>query len=458
MRQDSELLLLTGESLAEQATPLASTLGLSAKRAELGAELALDQRPVVLLLLELATADELAVAGRVLRQAQRVAPPLPVVLAGPAELARRAVEQGATWFLPTPVAASELARVLRAALSQDEAGLPAPAALVESALVGESKALSRVKDRIQRVAGGAATLLLRGESGTGKELVARAIHDASPRKDGPFMKVHCAALPDTLLESELFGYERGAFTGAHARKAGRVELAEGGTLFLDEIGDITPSMQVKLLRLLQDREFERLGGTQALTADVRFLAATHRDLEAMVKAGEFREDLFYRLNVVTIWLPPLRARREDIARLASRFCEQSAELNGRPGLLLEPAALMALTAMRWPGNVRQLKNFVERLVVLAEQQSIGPDDVKRAQTDETAHFSTQTQAPPLLSSLATDRDDAVLRPLGEEVRLAERRALLKALEHTAGNRVWAARVLGIGRATLYKKLAEHGIS
>jgi two-component system response regulator AtoC len=328
------------------------------------------------------------------------------------------------------------------------------------AMLGESKAMQQVRELIARAAPGNATVLVRGESGTGKELAARAIHEQSPRRAKPFVKVHCAALPDNLLESELFGYERGAFTGADARKPGRVELARGGTLFLDEIGDITPATQVKLLRLLQDRQYERLGGTETLDADVRFVAATHRDLEGMSERGEFRQDLFYRLNVVPIWMPPLRARRDDIEQLARSFCEASAQANAKPGIALDAGALAALRAQRWPGNVRQLQNLVERLVVLAPGETIGEADVKGA-LSAAVRFVTQTAtpgsgegAPGGEPTPATGGDGG---RLDDAVRDAERKALLKALEQAGGNRTEAARILGVSRRTLYTKLEELGI-
>ena len=237
--------------------------------------------------------------------------------------------------------------------------------------------MREVQDLIRRAAGSTATVLIRGESGTGKELAARAIHDNSPRRNAPFVKIQCAALPDTLIESELFGYEKGAFTGAASRKPGRVELAEGGTLFLDEIGDVTPVIQVKLLRLLQDREFERLGGTQTLKSTARFVAATHQPLEELIKTRAFREDLFYRLNVVPIWIPALRARAGDVESLARHFCRQFGEANGRGPLELEPDALALLQQQAWPGNVRELQNFIERLVVLSDGDTLTASDVIR---------------------------------------------------------------------------------
>jgi two-component system response regulator AtoC len=332
----------------------------------------------------------------------------------------------------------------------------------KAGLLGDSEAIQRVKDLVARTAPVIATALVRGETGTGKEVVARALHAESPRRDGPFIKVHCAALPDALLESELFGYEKGAFTGATARKPGRVELAEGGTLFLDEIGDISAAVQVKLLRLLQDREYERLGGVTSLRADVRFVAATHRNLEAMVKSGDFREDLFYRLNVVTLWLPPLRARRDDIPLLAREFCAEFARAYGKPNVELDSDALQLLRSERWPGNVRQLQNLVERLVVLASG-TITAADV-RSEMTEQAQFKTQVTAPPqpppspAATPDAKDAPPSVALPLNEVMRDAEKAALERALRQAGGNRTVAARILAISRATLYAKMAEHGLA
>jgi two-component system response regulator AtoC len=294
-------------------------------------------------------------------------------------------------------------------------------------------------------------VLIRGETGTGKEIAARTIHRLSSRRDGPFIKVHCAALPDALLESELFGYEKGAFTGAAARKPGRVELAQGGTLFLDEIGDVTPAVQIKLLRVLQDREFERLGGTETLRTDARFCAATHRDLEGMIQRGEFREDLFYRLNVVPLWIPPLRARRPDIDALTRAFCARFGSAHGKPGVTFDDDAMRALRRERWPGNVRQLQNFVERLVVLTASSVITLRDV----TDELSRqvrFVTQAPSSIVAPQAAVTPDDGSLE---EQVRHAEREALKRALDRAKGNRTVAARILGINRRTLYNKIVEY---
>lgn len=311
-------------------------------------------------------------------------------------------------------------------------------------MIGRSSNMRTVLDLVSRAAPTRSTILIRGESGTGKELIARAIHEQSARRNGPFIKVHCAAIPDTLLESELFGYEKGAFTGAVTRKPGRVELAEGGTLFLDEIGDITPAMQVKLLRVLQEREYERLGGKETLRADIRFVAATHRDLEAMMLSGQFREDLFYRLTVVPIWAPALRERPDDIIELAAHFCARIAEESGIRACL-DDEALDVLSRQAWPGNVRQLQNFIERLVVLSDGPTLRAADVMR-------ELKRQPSAQPAVAIGL----DAQTLPARREA--AEKDALVFALQRAGNNRTEAARLLGVSRRTLYKKLSAFGMS
>jgi two-component system response regulator AtoC len=320
-------------------------------------------------------------------------------------------------------------------------------------LLGTSSVMDRVREMIARSATGMATVLVRGETGTGKELVAKALHQMSPRAQGPFVALHCAALPESLLESELFGYEKGAFTGAVARKIGRVEAASGGTLFLDEIGEITAATQAKLLRLIQEREYQRLGGVAPLRADVRFVAATHRDLEAMVKAGTFREDLFYRLNVVPLWVPPLRARGRDLELLAVQFCARFARENQRGNMSISLEALNLIRRMRWPGNVRQLQNFVERLVVLGSGELITEADVQRSVSDVSPFESLVAE----LSSISEHRPVEQVRPLDESMRAAEKEAISRALKAAEGNRAKASRLLGISRASLYNKLREHGL-
>lgn len=379
-------------------------------------------------------------------------PDIPVVMLtahGNVEDAVAAMKLGATEFLQKPFEKEEILFVVEKVLARPDDRPPEPPSMGEG-FVGESDAMTEVFELINRAARSEATVLVRGETGTGKELVARAIHERSPRADGPFVKVHCAGLPETLLESELFGYEKGAFTGASSRKPGRIELAQGGTLFLDEIGDVTLATQVKLLRVLQDREFERVGGTSTLKADVRFVAATHRDLEQMLGEDTFREDLFYRLNVIPIWSPPLRERRDDIVRLARHFCERFAEANGRD-MELADSALIRLQSEAWPGNVRQLQNIIERLVVLSDGERLEAKDVER----ELRRTSRR------LDSSRTDEPDGSqgneTETLEERRRRAEEEAVRDALEKSGGNRSQAARLLGVSRRTFYNKLEEYGV-
>jgi two-component system NtrC family response regulator len=276
-------------------------------------------------------------------------------------------------------------------------------------MVGESPELQSVYEVVRQAAPTRATVLILGESGTGKELIAQALHETSDRRDKPFIKVSCAALSDTLLESELFGHEKGSFTGAVARREGRFELADGGTLFLDEIGEIPHATQVKLLRVLQARELERVGGTQTIKVDVRLVAATNRDLSAEVKAGRFREDLFYRLNVVSVTLPPLRRRKGDIPALVSHFVERAAKVYGKAIAGVAPGFLQALLAHDWPGNVRELENAIERAVVLAKGTQLTSDDLPPSLNGPRAELPPGPA--PVLGTLYTIERDAILRTL-----------------------------------------------
>ena len=305
-------------------------------------------------------------------------------------------------------------------------------------LVGDSPELQAVFEVVQRAAPTKATVLVLGESGTGKELIAQALHEESPRRDKAFIKVSCAALSETLLESELFGHERGSFTGAQARREGRFELADGGTLFLDEIGEIAPTTQVKLLRVLQEREFERVGGTQTLKVDVRVVAATNRDLATEVKAGRFREDLFYRLNVVAVTLPPLRRRKSDIPALVSHFIEKYTVSYGKQVTGLAAGTLNALLAHDWPGNVRELENAIERAVVLSKSTEIGADDLP----------------PTLRGPRPVQRDPGSLIP-GATLWEIEREAILRTLELTDGSTSRAAEILGISVRKIQYRLKEY---
>jgi len=310
-------------------------------------------------------------------------------------------------------------------------------------IVGDSSRLQAVFEVIKQAAPTRATILVLGESGTGKELVAQAIHEESPRRDRPFVKVNCAALTETLLESELFGHDKGSFTGAVARREGRFELANGGTLFLDEIGEISPGMQVKLLRVLQQREFERVGGTQTIRVDVRIVAATNRDLAAEVEAGRFREDLFYRLNVVAMTLPPLRERREDIPALVNHFLSKFCDTYGKTIDGLLPGTLNALLAYSWPGNVRELENVIERAVVLAKGRQLTTDDLP-------AVFLGPRPAPPR-------QNGAPAAPLipGATLYDIEREAILRTLESVSGSTARAAEVLGISARKIQYRLREY---
>jgi two-component system response regulator AtoC len=434
----------------------------------------LEKEPVEVVVSDLALPDMsgLAFIGAVEQQW----PGLPVVvLAANASVpeAVSALKAGAADFLQKPFDREELVYVLHKALTLVEMRAehpPPPSSAEQVGILGTSATMRQVFSTIERAAQGTATVLVRGESGTGKELVARAIHDASPRADQPFVKIDCASLPETLIESELFGYEKGAFTGATARKPGRAELADKGTLFLDEIGELSLSLQAKLLRLLQDRELERLGGTKTIKVDLRVVAATHRDLEGMVERQQFRLDLFYRLNVVPLWLPPLRARREDIDLLVAHFCKACGAANGKPDVTIDKDAVRALRGQRWPGNVRQLQNFVERLVVLCESKLIGEADV-RAELSRQVRFSTQPGSSRLHSAVApalqggasgsaaeSSHDaPAEILPLDLQMRAAEKKALERALRFAKQNRSLAARLLGVSRSTLYAKLEEYGL-
>jgi DNA-binding NtrC family response regulator len=307
-------------------------------------------------------------------------------------------------------------------------------------LIGHSEPMQQVFEMIQQVAPSRATALITGPSGTGKELVAHAIHQLSPRKNGPFVAVHCAALATNLLESELFGHERGAFTGAVERRQGRFESADGGTLFLDEIGEIDPQVQVKVLRVLEERTFERVGGSKTITTDVRLIAATNRDLAQMVKEGKFREDLYFRLNVVTIALPPLQERAEDIPLLATHFLAESARENNKPVRELTQEAMNALLAYSWPGNVRELRNYIERAVVLSKGDKITLRELPQTVRDEaTAAGEGGLPAARIVKSDIT-------------IEEAEKQMIIRALKETNGNRTEAAKRLGISRRTLHRKL------
>lgn len=328
-------------------------------------------------------------------------------------------------------------------------------------IVGRSEPLQRVIDRVRLVAPSKATILIEGESGTGKELVAQAVHQASSRSRGPFVAVHCAALSDTLLESELFGHERGAFTGAIERRVGRFESAEGGTLFLDEIGEISSSTQVKLLRFLETKAVERVGGTKPISLDVRLVAATNRNLEQMVAEGKFREDLFFRLNVVRIGLPPLRERPDDIPLLLAHYLKSFAAENNLPPMAVEPGALRTLQGYRWPGNIRELRNFAENVVVTHRGGRLTEYDLDpKFRGERLALPSPASQPSVSVAPSSTVGGGAVRLALpavaGESLSVEdnEKRLLREALLKARGNRTKAAQLMGISRRTLHRKIAQ----
>ncbi|HTI73065.1 MAG TPA: sigma-54 dependent transcriptional regulator [Candidatus Limnocylindria bacterium] len=313
-------------------------------------------------------------------------------------------------------------------------------------IIGETGAMKEIFDQIQQIGPTQAKVLITGESGTGKELVAKAIHQLSHRARGPMITVNCAAIPASLLEAELFGHEKGAFTGAHERRIGRVEQAQSGTLFLDEIGEVDPSTQVKLLRLLGERTFERLGSNKTQTADVRFLSATNKDLKTLVKEGKFREDLFYRIAVITIHLPPLRERVGDIPALAQAFLTEFAAENGKKLQGFGTDAMDAMLRYRWPGNVRELRATVERAVVLSRGEWVMARDLPPEVRDLQAEIEA--------SAAETERK------IGSgklSLKEAEKQLIIHALKECGGNRTGAAKKLGISRRTLHRKLHEFGL-
>jgi two-component system response regulator HydG len=380
-----------------------------------------------------------------LRAAKAIAPDVDVILLtafGTVEEAVKAMKDGAYDFLTKPFRREQLLKLIDKALERRDLIEKNKALqqrlddlLRQGAIIGGSPAFRRMMTLVEQVASSSATVLIQGESGTGKELVARAIHERSARAAKPFVAVNCAALPETLLESELFGYERGAFTGAAGRKEGRFELADGGTLFLDEVADLSSVTQPKILRVLQEGEFERLGGTRSIRVDVRLVAASNQDLSQMVKEKRFREDLFYRLNVITIHVPPLRERREDIPVLAQHFLRVYAAKNNRKLEGLTDDALRRLEAYAWPGNVRELENVIERGVVLARGSQVDVADL-----------------PPEIAG-ATPLPEGVLTVrIGTPLAEVTQRLLDETLRVTKGNKTLTAKLLGIDVRTVARKL------
>lgn len=376
-------------------------------------------------------------------------PTIPVIILtghGTIESAVNAMRAGAFDFMTKPVNLDRLGLLVKRALSTRELVLQHRQLQEEldkhrnyTNIIGTSSEMKRIFEKVQQVAPTRASVLITGESGVGKELVADAIHNLSGRKDRPLIKVHCAALSESLLESELFGHEKGAFTGAVSRKRGRFELANGGTILLDEIGEISQSVQIKILRVLQEKKFERVGGEETLEVDTRIVSATNRDLKEEIASGQFREDLYYRLNVVNIDVPALRERKDDIPLLASSFVREFAKENNKPVEGIDPKARAALYSYAWPGNVRELRNCIESAVVMSKGTILQLEDL-----------------PPNIRE--SDDRDVIRIPVGSTLSKAEREVIRNTLLYHKGNKSKTAETLGIGRKTLHRKIQEYDLA
>ena len=378
----------------------------------------------------------------------------------------KATERGAFEYLPKPFDINKLVDVVRRGLETPRSTEEKTDAEAEDALplIGRSPAMQEIYRTLARLMGTDLTVIINGESGTGKELVARALHDYGKRKDEPFVAINMAAIPRELIESELFGHEKGAFTGAHSRKSGRFEQAEGGTLFLDEIGDMPPEAQTRLLRVLQEGEYTTVGGRTQIQADARIVAATHHDLKRLIRQGLFREDLYFRLNVVPIRLPPLRKRTEDIPELVRSFLAKAAA-EGLPWKIIDNAAMDSLKDYSWPGNVRELENLIQRLAALYSQEVITVEDIKAELADASPENAedeekglSQTVENRLSAYFSAHADGLPVAGLYQRVlKEVERPLITLTLQATKGNQIRAAEVLGLNRNTLRKKIRELNI-
>lgn len=441
------------ESVLELLEDVLADEGFQVRRAENGSEaldmIARESFDVALMDIRMPEMDGMEALRRIQEQSRKTGVILMTAYAT-TDVAIQAMKMGAFDYVLKPFDLDEVVMVIKKAVGvQEMAGelddlrLQLGQVYQPGTIIGSSPAMQEVYKTIGRVAASTATVLIRGESGTGKELVAQAIHFNSNRHQGPLVKLNCAALPESLLESELFGHERGAFTGAVGRKTGLFELAHGGTIFLDEIGEISPATQAKLLRVLQEKEIQRVGGTETLKIDVRIVAATNKNLERAVKEGAFREDLFFRLNVVPIFLPPLRERKEDIPLLAQYFLSKYSREFDKPVTGVSPEAIRLLNNYAWPGNIRELENVCERAVIMAQGPFILPE-----------HIPMGIQTEQLGIDLEVTRSRL---PLKEIVADIERQVILRVLEETNWNRTMAAESLGLNRRSLYAKMKEYGI-
>jgi len=393
-------------------------------------------------------------------------PKLPIIMMtahGTTETAIEAMKLGACDYLVKPFEADELLALTASAVASSRL-MSEPVAIGEvrpaqRSIIGNSRVMQNIYKEIGRIAATPVTVLIRGATGTGKELIARAIYQHSDRKEKPFIAVNCAAIPETLLESELFGHERGSFTGAHARRIGRFEQANTGTIFLDEIGDLAPNTQAKLLRVLQEKCFQRLGGDELLPIDVRVLAATHRDLEAAIAEKEFREDLLYRLSVVTIRLPALNERPDDIPELVRFFMQQHAKELGVENPSIQPEAISWLQTQSWPGNVRELENFVRRAMLLARPFPIALEHVQQllARDRKSVSISAQTHSAYISELLARARRGEIEDAYGKMIADLEPEIFAQAIQAAQGNQAKAARWLGVTRLKMREKLIELGL-
>jgi DNA-binding NtrC family response regulator len=400
------------------------------------------------------------------RQLHTAKPRLPIILVtafGTTETAIEAMKVGAYDYLLKPFNIPQLIELVHKAADSNRR-MSEPVGLGETsqsrdALVGRSQAMQDIYKEIGRVASKPVTVLVRGETGTGKELIARAIYQHSDRANAPFIAINCSAIPETLLESELFGHERGAFTGADARRIGRFEQADRGTIFLDEIGDLTPGTQSKLLRVLQEKTLQRLGGKETITVDVRVIAATHRDLETAIRGKQFREDLYYRLNVVAITLPPLRQRREDVPDLVRYFLGKHGPDLGNTNPSIHPEAVEFLQSQSWPGNVRELENVVRKALLAAQGYTINLDHVRAALNKNSgeAYSAMRPFGEYVDELLAAARRGEITDAYARALETAERELFTRVIQQARGNQAKAARWLGISRITMKAKLVQFGL-